>query len=461
MKTLSFTSARNDPNSALTPGDMEAAGFLLTEQTVQDLSGLDLLRIHPRCRRALILTRDDRPADTLLLEHFKFLGIETQQRALPGYADMMVDPLASKVPWQSIAHAVDWLRAGTVGKDQLHPPVDANDAGWSFAPVPRTSALVDTSLSQRRIRERVLTISQEPNLFGIVSGLPDAATDSLPFIVMLNTGSTYRVGPHRLYVSLARQLAAKGFPCLRMDLCGLGDSVTPYTERENDPYPATALRDIDRTLECLESQFGVRRVVLMGLCSGAYAAFQAAAQLSSPLLTESVLINPVTLHWNENLPLTWDRAPAVRIQSIQRHFAAVWRFQKWLKLITGRSTLGILGAVAMLVERWKLKMLARQKSLPRSSAGTDGSPSHPLQQNLPSDLQRLVEADRHLTFFFAQSDPGYDMLTFYAQRKVKELRQAGRLDVHLISSADHSFSRRAPRQALLEAIIEHLCRRYT
>src|SRR6185437_14447214 len=107
-----------------------------------------------------------------------------------------------------------------------------------------------------RIRERVLPISEQPNLFGIVSGPPDGTPNHLPFIVMLNTGSTYRVGPHRFYVSLARQLAAKGFSCLRMDLCGLGDSITPYKERENDPYPATAFRDIDRTLDYLHSQFG-------------------------------------------------------------------------------------------------------------------------------------------------------------------------------------------------------------
>ena len=58
-----------------------------------------------------------------------------------------------------------------------------------------------------------------------------------------------------------------------LDLAGLGDSVCPDSTRENDPYPATAFRDIAGTLNHLQSQLGVRKVVLMGLCSGAYAAF--------------------------------------------------------------------------------------------------------------------------------------------------------------------------------------------
>jgi pimeloyl-ACP methyl ester carboxylesterase len=277
---------------------------------------------------------------------------------------------------------------------------------------------------------------------------------------MLNTGSTYRVGPHRLYVALARQLAAKGFSCLRMDLCGLGDSITPDKERENDPYPATAFRDIDRTLECLHTRFGTKRVVLMGLCSGAYAAFQAAAQLASPCLIESVLINPATFHWREGMSLTWESSPAVRIQSLQPYFNAVWHPRKWLKLLSGRSTLGMVGAVNMFVERCKLKMLSCDHGQRCGVAAADGSPSHPRGKDLPGDLQRITESRRHLAFFFARSDPGYDSLIFYARRKVKALRKAGWMDVHFIDGADHTFSCRTPRQTLIEAITEHLCRRY-
>src|SRR5207248_561102 len=130
-----------------------------------------------------------------------------------------------------------------------------------------------TYVSQQGVRESVLPIRDQPHLFGVVSEPPGAAPDALPFVVLLNAGSAYRVGPNRLYVSLARRLATHGFRCLRMDLCGLGDSITPHADRENDPYPATAFRDVGLTLKHLRTELGARRVVLMGLCSGAYAAF--------------------------------------------------------------------------------------------------------------------------------------------------------------------------------------------
>lgn len=459
LKSLSRASAGNAHTSATLPGEIEAAGFVLSDQTLRDLTNLDLLQVHPWCRRALILARDDTPVETRLLEHLKCLGIETHRSVLPGYADMMVDPLTSRIPWKVITHIVDWLVACTEVTEQFHQAV-SNWEGTSPAPISRASPVGDASLTQPRIHERVLRISQEPNLFGIVSRDTEVNSEQLPHIVMLNTGSIYRIGPHRLYVSLSRKLAAKGFPCVRMDLCGLGDSVTPNKERENDPYPATAFRDIDRTLQFLQTQFGVRRVVLLGLCSGAYAAFQAAAQLSSPLLIESVLINPVTFHWNEGMSLAWNRSPAVRIQSMRAHFAGVWQPRKWWMLLSGRSTLGIRGAVDMLVERWKLKKLAFPKAFSGNTTVCESLPSHPLQQDLPGDLQRIVELGRHLSCFFASSDPGFDSLMFYARRKVEEMRRAGRMDVHFIPGGDHTFSRRVPRATLLEAITEHLCRRY-
>ena len=45
-----------------------------------------------------------------------------------------------------------------------------------------------------------------------------------PSVTLLNAGVIHRVGPHRLHVRLARALAAAGFPALRLDLSGIGDS---------------------------------------------------------------------------------------------------------------------------------------------------------------------------------------------------------------------------------------------
>jgi hypothetical protein len=87
-------------------------------------------------------------------------------------------------------------------------------------------------------------------------------------------------------------------------------------------------------------------------------------------------------------------------------------------------------------------------------------PSHPQKNDLPGDLARIVRNGRRLTFFFARTDPGYDILTFYAKHQVEEMCQAGLMRICLMQNADHTFSRRAPREALLQALVADLGDRY-
>ena len=46
------------------------------------------------------------------------------------------------------------------------------------------------------------------------------------------------MGPHRLYVPLARDWAARGHHVLRYDLGGIGDSAPPPGAADNIAYPA-------------------------------------------------------------------------------------------------------------------------------------------------------------------------------------------------------------------------------
>ena len=76
------------------------------------------------------------------------------------------------------------------------------------------------------MRERAIQFGSHRGLVGIVT-TPDATPDAprpTRAIVMANVGLHHRVGPYRLYVDLARRLAARGFAALRFDLSGLGDS---------------------------------------------------------------------------------------------------------------------------------------------------------------------------------------------------------------------------------------------
>ncbi|HEV3116546.1 MAG TPA: alpha/beta hydrolase, partial [Gemmataceae bacterium] len=207
MRALSLTATAQAPPLPDAPGAIEAAGFVISKQTADSLTKLDLLKIHPQCRRALILSRDDLAPDRRLLDHLLALGIDAEQSAQTGYAAMMAEPHYSKLPRQAIAYAVAWLLAGSASENPRRCDV-ATEVGQVAKTWTMTWRGTPTSATdQELIEERVFPIGPGPDLFGVLSEPRKRSRDDLPIIVMLNAGSAYRIGPNRLYVLLARQLA--------------------------------------------------------------------------------------------------------------------------------------------------------------------------------------------------------------------------------------------------------------
>jgi len=116
------------------------------------------------------------------------------------------------------------------------------------------------------IIERACLFGTNESLFGILSTPAQTGSARGPTIVILNTGTTHRVGHHRMSVSLARALAAQGYPAFRFDFAGVGDS------RPSDsgaPLLESNLADIRSALDWLTTTLHSSCFVLLGLCSGA------------------------------------------------------------------------------------------------------------------------------------------------------------------------------------------------
>ncbi|MDO4681343.1 MAG: alpha/beta fold hydrolase [Lautropia sp.] len=94
-------------------------------------------------------------------------------------------------------------------------------------------------------------------------------------VLLLNAGVIHRVGPHRVNVKLARQLAETGIPSVRVDLSGLGDS---RRAAGTEPMLAQVAQDVRSALDALSAQAGVKHFVIVGICSGAEYGYQYAAQ---------------------------------------------------------------------------------------------------------------------------------------------------------------------------------------
>jgi dienelactone hydrolase len=448
---------------------VEAAGFLFVPEILDELETIDAAKFEPRCGAALIVGEES-PG---LRDRLRSLGIETGELACPGYADMMTYPHYTKVPSETIAAIVDWL-----GRPAPSPPGFAGDPGrgeggqnlsrnpdrlgFAVPPSPPTP-LPPQSRGERGANhdfaERPIVMAGEPDLFGIVTD-PAGGDCERPTILILNAGAVHRVGPNRLSVDVARRFAEEGFRSVRMDIQGLGDSPAGDPAFDNAVYPDTLFRDIERMMTWLRDHEGTRRIVLFGLCSGAYAAFQAAAQSRNRALVEAMLLNPLTFFWREGMPL--DDADIQAIEDDNYYMQAMWNPRKWWKLLTGQSRTGLFGALKIAMR----KVLRRRSGLPVLPAGLPevqsepGAPSHPKSPDLRGDLARIRAADRHIALWFSPGEPGYTILMLQAKRQVRDAIRRGALSIAHVAGADHTFSNLGPRHVLIDQLVEHLRTRY-
>lgn len=124
------------------------------------------------------------------------------------------------------------------------------------------------------MNEVVLRFGPSARRVGI-SSRPAEPRPGAPTVLLLNAGLIHRTGPNRLHVSLARRLSSMGFPALRFDFTGVGDS--PASD-DDLSVPERAMVDIRAAMDATTGASGANRFVTLGLCSGAFAAHMAAVR---------------------------------------------------------------------------------------------------------------------------------------------------------------------------------------
>ena len=165
---------------------------------------------------------------------------------------------------------------------------------------------------------RVLTFECGGDLLGAsldgVDGAPRPAA-----VLMVTGGTQTRAGSHRMYERLARSLSGAGYPCLRFDRRGVGDS------EGEDPGFRGSGPDIAAAAAALrgEVQEGAR-LIGFGLCDGATAL---ALHGAAAGLDALILVNPWLVEMEAGEP-----APAAIRQHYARQLATG---AGWKKLITG------------------------------------------------------------------------------------------------------------------------------
>jgi alpha-beta hydrolase superfamily lysophospholipase len=249
----------------------EALGSFLPRALIDDLTKLDALAVARRpARRTLLVDGGNVQGRDALLERLKELGTAPELRVHPGHKFLVTVSHFALLPDEIISSIVEWLTAGHPASSALQDPPAPPAAPAPFG-------------------ERPLVFGSRHPLFGILTPAdPARARAGRPAVVLANAGCVNRVGPHRMYVRMARRWAQLGFDVLRVDISGVGDSPVAPGARENVNYPPSGLDDLQEAIRATGSE----RAIIAGLCSGGDYAFQLGARVAR--IAGALLLNPRT-----------------------------------------------------------------------------------------------------------------------------------------------------------------------
>lgn len=438
IQTIALTGGVVAPD---TSGALESAGFVISAQTIAAIRNVNLLDLTGMVlQRALVVDRDDFSPDQSLSKHFAAMGVTNDHVTVAGYAAMMAEPQFTVVPDAAFSTIIDWIVRHSECPFEM--PSAKRMPSNDLIKFPFQSGDDITSC----IEERFCRFGDDQHLFGILSRI--TTEPNRPAVVLFNAGAVHHIGPNRLYVTLARSLAALGFATFRFDLEGIGDSVHRHSmKRENHPYPDTAIADAQAALDYLKGQFGYQRFIGLGLCSGAHTAFHAGLAFEREAIAELILINPLTFYWVEGMSLETSR----RFQEVSYYKQSVKNPGSWLKLLSGKVNILNLVRVAMSYFGTLGKSYLNEL---RKTLG------HESGLQLSRDLKKLIGMNRRITVIVAEGDPGRDILIMGARRTVSNAQKRNQICLQMIADADHTFTQSRARQELIRRLGTLLTRQY-
>lgn len=426
-------------------GVMEVNGFPLSAASVARLAALDIDGAElAGIADVLLIDRSDLPVARALSQTLEKRGVHVTYHALAGFVEMMLtDPQFASLPEDMLAATRSWLMALAAVSRLSRSPVGevATFVSRSAILTLQSAGRGGPGSADSGIRERPVFFGGDETLFGIVTE-PEGQEPRRRAVILLNAGATYHIGSSRMYVSLARRWAQRGYYVLRMDLSGLGESRARSGCADNNVFPPDAIEDMRAAIDFMSRRYAVREVTMSGLCSGAYHSLRAA--VAGLPLNRLLMVNAQNYFWDQNMTLDGlQLAEVVRNPTIYRE--RIFSAKAWKRFLTGQ--VNILRIVRIYLHRPVLAL----KSMLRDAARAVGIR---LRNDLGRELETIIARGVRVVFVFARGEPGIDLLRIEAGSMVRRLGERCRL--RIIDSADHTFSRSGPRQVLEEVLSEEL-----
>ncbi len=283
--------------------------------------------------------------------------------------------------------------------------------------------------------ETALTFTCEgAELLGVFHpGAPGASRG----VLVVVGGPQYRVGSHRQFVLLARDLAAAGVPVLRFDYRGMGDAGGEFAGFEQiDADIAAAIDAFCTRLPTL------REIVIWGLCDAASAALFYAWR--DPRIAGLVLLNP------------WLRTEAGQARAYLRHYylARLANPELWRKIRRGEFQFSAALRSLLALFKQARRGPADQSAVSQAASASEAVP-------LP---ERMAESWRRFAGPVLLILSGDDLTAAEFRDVTKNSRHWRRLlarpqvTLRELPEANHTFSRREWRDQVAAWTREWLTR---
>jgi len=284
--------------------------------------------------------------------------------------------------------------------------------------------------------------SEEAIVFGTNVRLVGIATAPSPGtmnrertgVILLNAGVVHRVGPSRLYVTLARRLAQRGFTVLRFDHSGIGDS---QPRDDQLTFDQSSVNETVDAMNWLAAERQCARFVLIGLCSGTLTAFRAAqidSRITSLVLLTALLLDPSTVP-EEVVAEAADRRIA-RSYLVEKAVSA----RAWRKVLAGA------------IDYRKAWRVIRRLVLGRIRP----APVAPGNVELIAQMHGLLQRGVSMQFIYAEPTTVLEWFRMTIEPQLPQLRRQGRIDVALVKQADHTFTRIRHQTQVIDRVSEWL-----
>jgi len=380
----------------------QIGGFLIAPETQRALEAWDLSKLPPMStRRILYLSRDNLPADVKLIQSLESSGATVETAIGSGYAAMM-----DGIPCSEINLAI----ADFFAKNLAHNR-DAAEAGSSRPLEERSTKTVLTN-EGTPVAETVYRINRSSGaMFGILAEPESQHPPTDWCILFLNPGPVRHTGPSRMWVEAARRWAAQGVVSLRMDLLGIGESDGESLLTIDELYRIEMLEQLEAAMDSLRSRLGVQRFAVIGLCSGAFLAFQGAIRI--PDIRTAILLNPRAFFWDPEL----DRRRLAR-DSVRK--LGAWR--EWRRLARGEVPL----------ERLKR---ALRSAFGRIRAANEGPPRQLPPEAMAKAWASIERSQGRVTLVFADDEPLLEEME--EERQMPPM--TSRIRCVRVANCDHTF----------------------